>query len=392
MFTDLFRFWGLAKPVAGVEKQEKQEKQGKEYQVTKVVKQPKKEKPQKQTIEKKLLKASLSGKKEASLKEGKKDSASAVAILTQDKEKTKKSSAAMVKMKTAKTTQSAHTKTRVKDNKKSSIVLKSLDPIKKQKKILVSVASAIEPVPEIVSKTKKIKRTDKVVKHEEINAEVSVPAPKTAVTVLQPKAKKTVRSGTLVAPSMENIPVVASTAAKAIFQQVGGSNYPGEEPVLNLEKRTKKDTKRTQNWKKLPLEALTEADIEAMPDDEYMNDTQLAFFRLHLLRLKQGILENAGHTTEYLREDSLVVPDPTDRATIEEEHAFELRTRDRERKLLKKIDQAIGRIDQRDYGYCDETGEPIGLGRLLARPTATLSLEAQQRREMKQRLFGDEAN
>jgi DnaK suppressor protein len=83
------------------------------------------------------------------------------------------------------------------------------------------------------------------------------------------------------------------------------------------------------------------------------------------------------------------VPDPADRATIEEEHALELRTRDRERKLLKKIAQAIARIDAGDYGFCDETGEPIGLGRLLARPTATLSLEAQQRRELKQKMFGD---
>ena len=84
-----------------------------------------------------------------------------------------------------------------------------------------------------------------------------------------------------------------------------------------------------------------------------------------------------------------LVPDPADRATIGEEHALELRTRDRERKLLKKIEQSIARIDAGDYGYCDETGEPIGVGRLLARPTATLSLEAQQRRELKQKMFGD---
>ena len=84
-----------------------------------------------------------------------------------------------------------------------------------------------------------------------------------------------------------------------------------------------------------------------------------------------------------------IVPDPADRATIEEEHALELRTRDRERKLLKKISQSLARIDAGDYGFCDETGEPIGLGRLIARPTATLSLEAQQRRELKQKMFGD---
>lgn len=120
-----------------------------------------------------------------------------------------------------------------------------------------------------------------------------------------------------------------------------------------------------------------------------MNDKQLAFFRLRLRQLKDDILTNAGETTEHLRSDTVVVPDPADRATIEEEHALELRTRDRERKLLRKIEQSIARIDTGDYGYCDETGEPIGVARLLARPTATLSLEAQQRRELKQKLFGD---
>jgi DnaK suppressor protein len=126
-----------------------------------------------------------------------------------------------------------------------------------------------------------------------------------------------------------------------------------------------------------------------MPDDEYMNATQMAFFRQKLMTLKKDILSNAGETTEHLREETVVVPDPTDRATIEEEHALELRTRDRERKLLKKIEQSIVRIDAGEYGYCDETGEAIGVGRLLARPTANLSLEAQQRRELRQKMFGD---
>ena len=84
-----------------------------------------------------------------------------------------------------------------------------------------------------------------------------------------------------------------------------------------------------------------------------------------------------------------MVPDPADRATIEEEHSLELRTRDRERKLIKKVEQAIARIGSGDYGYCEETGEPIGLQRLLARPTATLSVEAQERRELRQKQFGD---
>ncbi|MDM0045237.1 RNA polymerase-binding protein DksA [Variovorax dokdonensis] len=151
----------------------------------------------------------------------------------------------------------------------------------------------------------------------------------------------------------------------------------------------KKDPKLANAWKTKSAEELTDDEVIAMPESEYMNDKQMAFFRLKLVELKRGILDNAGETTEHLREDTVVVPDPADRATIEEEHALELRTRDRERKLLKKIEQSIARIDAGDYGYCDETGEPIGVGRLLARPTATLSLEAQQRRELKQKMFGD---
>ncbi len=151
----------------------------------------------------------------------------------------------------------------------------------------------------------------------------------------------------------------------------------------------KKNPKLANNWKSKPVESLTDDEVLSMPEEEYMNDVQLAFFKRRLQQLKQDILNNAGETTEHLREDTVIVPDPADRATIEEEHALELRTRDRERKLLKKIEQSIVLIDSGDYGYCDETGEPIGVGRLLARPTATLSLEAQQRRELKQKMFGD---
>ena len=149
------------------------------------------------------------------------------------------------------------------------------------------------------------------------------------------------------------------------------------------------DAKLASAWKTKSGKDLTEPELMAMPESEYMGEKQLEFFRAKLQALKDDLLSNAGETTEHLREDTSIVPDPADRATIEEEHALELRTRDRERKLLKKISQSIGRIDAGDYGYCDETGEPIGLGRLLARPTATLSLEAQQRREMKQKMFGD---
>ncbi len=149
------------------------------------------------------------------------------------------------------------------------------------------------------------------------------------------------------------------------------------------------DPKIANAWKTKPGRELTDEELLAMPDSEYMSDKQLDFFRARLQKQKDDLLSNAGETTEHLREDTSIVPDPADRATIEEEHALELRTRDRERKLLKKIAQSLARLDSGDYGYCDETGEPIGLARLIARPTATLSLEAQQRRELKQKMFGD---
>lgn len=133
---------------------------------------------------------------------------------------------------------------------------------------------------------------------------------------------------------------------------------------------------------------ITEEELIKMPESDYMNPAQMAFFKARLRQMEADILRNAGETTEHLRE-TVIVPDPADRATIEEEHALELRTRDRERKLLKKIQQAVVRVDEGDYGFCEETGENIGIGRLLARPTATLSLEAQQRRELRQKMYGD---
>lgn len=134
-------------------------------------------------------------------------------------------------------------------------------------------------------------------------------------------------------------------------------------------------------------ELLTEEELLKMSQDDYMNAAQLAFFRHRLQAMKEQYLSNAGQTSEHLRENDMV-PDPADRATIEEEHALELRVRDRERKQMKKIDEALARIEDGSYGWCEETGEPIGLARLLARPTATLSVEAQARRELKQKMYG----
>ena len=135
---------------------------------------------------------------------------------------------------------------------------------------------------------------------------------------------------------------------------------------------------------------LTEQDILNWngPEDEYMNADHLQFFRELLLKMKQELLANANQTSQHLQEQE-ATPDPADRATLEEEYALELRTRDRERKLLLKIDSTLRKLDDGSYGYCEDTGEPIGLARLVARPTASLSLEAQERRERLKKQFAD---
>lgn len=142
---------------------------------------------------------------------------------------------------------------------------------------------------------------------------------------------------------------------------------------------------------KLDPETMTDEDILKMPETDYMNDIQLAFFKRRLLALENEMVENAKKTTQAFQEqDTNYIADPSDRATIEEEYALELRTRDRERKLLQKIRSALELIEIGEYGYCEDTGEPIGLKRLLARPTATLSIEAQERREKMQKHFAEE--
>ena len=233
------------------------------------------------------------------------------------------------------------------------------------------------------------------------------------VTAPKPAAKTDTKTATPARPSAVSkaavTPVPGRPASKAEIAAAARSALPEPAPASRFADRfsparpaarhamldeparpvIKFDPKLVNAWKNKAGRDLTEDELLAMPETEYMNEKQLEFFRTRLTGLKDDLLSNAGETTEHLREDTSIVPDPADRATIEEEHALELRTRDRERKLLKKISQSLARIEAGDYGYCDETGEPIGLARLLARPTATLSLEAQQRREMKQKMFGD---
>jgi DnaK suppressor protein len=186
---------------------------------------------------------------------------------------------------------------------------------------------------------------------------------------------KTAAKAKAAAPLEKKQPTAKNVAVAA------ASPEPAPEPSPHVRPSSSSKARTTGN-------VMSEAEILAAPEKDYMNPAQLQFFKVRLQTMEQDILRNADETTEHLRE-SIIVPDPADRATIEEEHALELRTRDRERKLLKKIQQSINRIDSGEYGYCEETGDPIGVPRLLARPTATLSLEAQERREMKQKMFGE---
>ncbi|MEO0576552.1 MAG: RNA polymerase-binding protein DksA [Pseudomonadota bacterium] len=123
--------------------------------------------------------------------------------------------------------------------------------------------------------------------------------------------------------------------------------------------------------------------------EEYMSDEQLEHFRDILSAWKKELMEEVDRTVVHMQDEAANFPDPNDRATQESEFGLELRTRDRERKLLRKISQALIRIDEGSYGFCDETGEEIGLKRLEARPVATLCLEAQERRELSERQFRD---
>ena len=192
------------------------------------------------------------------------------------------------------------------------------------------------------------------------------------------------KSVTQVSPAVKAKKVVQTTPAEKIkpivVAKVSASTATKKNATNKLMiTKEKKSTASTSS------ELITEAVLVKMSEKDYMSKSQLDFFKEKLARLREDILKNADTTTE----NNILVPDPADRATIEEEHALELRTRDRERKLLKKVEQALARIESGDYGWCEETGEAIGVARLLARPTANLSLEAQERRELRQKLFGD---
>lgn len=132
-------------------------------------------------------------------------------------------------------------------------------------------------------------------------------------------------------------------------------------------------------------------DYKPSADEEYMNDMQLEYFRQKLIDWKESLLSQAEDTLEDLRQGGLNQPDDIDRAALETDKSIDLRTKDRARKLISKINEALERIKDGEYGYCEETGEPIGIERLEARPIATLSIEAQERHERMEKTYDDEA-
>ncbi len=138
------------------------------------------------------------------------------------------------------------------------------------------------------------------------------------------------------------------------------------------------------------IESSIDAEYTPSDDEPFMNERQKAYFRNKLIGWKESILNESRETLVAMQEDTTNLPDMTDRASAETDRALELRTRDRQRKLISKIDAALRRIEDGSYGYCEETGEPISLKRLDARPIATLSLEAQEKHERREKVHRDD--
>ena len=138
------------------------------------------------------------------------------------------------------------------------------------------------------------------------------------------------------------------------------------------------------------MSELIDLNYKPTDDEPFMNERQKAYFRSKLVNWKNDILKEARETLEALQQDNANLPDIADRASSETDRAIELRARDRQRKLISKIDAALARIEDGTYGYCEETGEPIALKRLDARPIATLSIEAQERHERREKVYRDD--
>ncbi len=210
--------------------------------------------------------------------------------------------------------------------------------------------------------------------------------------------KKAVKKKVMKKPSKKRTSkskVTSKTARKAV-SKADAANKPSkkiEKKVTTSQTTTRSSAapKRARKRKNAKADNLIHGiePYQAKKGEEFMNDSQREHFRTILLAWKRELMQEVDRTVHHMQDEASNFPDPNDRATQESEFGLELRTRDRERKLLKKIASAIARLDDDTYGYCEETGEEIGLQRLEARPVATLSVEAQERRELAERQYSD---
>jgi DnaK suppressor protein len=189
--------------------------------------------------------------------------------------------------------------------------------------------------------------------------------------------------------------VAKQVAKTTAVQTAAKAAAPVPAPVAAVKSRAVTKAAQKQTDKKLVDRAkasaiVLPADYHPSEDEPFMNEYQRLYFRQKLVNWKEDIIRQTKETLEGLHEDSVQHADLADRATSETDRALELRARDRQRKLISKIDAALARIEDGTYGYCEETGEPIGLKRLDARPIATLSLEAQERHERRERVYRED--
>ena len=250
-----------------------------------------------------------------------------------------------------------------------------------------------------VKKTANKKQSKKVVAKKATAKKAATKAPVKKAAAKKAPAKKTVakkapvkKAAAKKAPAKKTVakkaPVKKAAAKKAPVKKAAAKKAPAKKTVAKKPVAKKAPTARKSG------DAFSGPIHGVKPyapkrGEMYMGKDQLEHFRQILLNWKRELMEEVDRTVHHMQDEAANFPDPNDRATQESEFGLELRTRDRERKLLKKIDSALKRVEDGSYGYCEETGDEIGLKRLEARPVATLSLEAQERRELAERQFRD---
>lgn len=243
------------------------------------------------------------------------------------------------------------------------------------------------------SSKKTVKRTSRKKPAAKKAAKKTGSSKKTARKVAKKAAKKKPTAKKKPAPKKK--PAQKKKAAakkKPVAKKATAKKKPSKKPAARKAAVKKKPAQKARAARRTNILSSPSAAAGAYKTrrgESYMNASQLEHFRLLLTNWKQELMEEVDRTMLHMKDEAANFPDPNDRATQESEFGLELRTRDRERKLLRKIDSALLRIEDGSYGYCEETGEEIGLRRLEARPVATLCVEAQERRELAERQYRD---